>query len=159
MDHIDISNDQEQISMTEVKASISYQLGSYTFIKAGFLADEKIPIINGFHLNNDGLASFFQNNKYPIINKIFQSLQYRGRGFGLHEKGILEPIQFCVNLRHQGLGYSLSRKSNDVSDTSTILGVTLSNTNIKIGVMSSYYHKVVANTHSIHTINHHSQFI
>lgn len=103
--------------MKKDKDKISYQLGSSTFVKARFLADDKIMSIN-FHIDNDGLASCFQNNQYPIANRIFQSMRYQGKGLGIHEKGIQEPIQFHADPIHQGLGYSLVRKSNDVSDTS-----------------------------------------
>lgn len=43
----------------------SYQLGSSTFIKLGFVVDDEIPS-NSFHKHNDGLASCFQNEKYPL---------------------------------------------------------------------------------------------
>jgi hypothetical protein len=73
---IDIPRDGEDTSMKNDKSKISYQLGSSNFMKLGFLVDEKIPNRNGFHIDNDGLASWFQNNKYPMENKIFQIIYY-----------------------------------------------------------------------------------
>jgi hypothetical protein len=72
------------MNMKNDTTRISYQLGSSTFIKAGFLAEEKISSIN-FHIDNDGLASFFQHNQYRIANRICQNMQYQGKGLGIHE--------------------------------------------------------------------------
>lgn len=91
MEQIDIPNDQEETYMKNDTTKISYQLGSSTFIKACFLVEEKISNIN-LHIENDGLESFFQNNHCPITNRIFQSMSYQGKGLGIHEQGIREPI-------------------------------------------------------------------
>jgi hypothetical protein len=69
----DINIDQfkeEDTSIKNDKEKIACQLGSSTFIKLGFLADQKIPNNNSFHIDNDGLSSCFQNNKYTITNRI-----------------------------------------------------------------------------------------
>jgi hypothetical protein len=75
IEKIGIPNDQEETYMKNDTTKTSYQLGSSTFIKAGSLVEEKISSIN-FHIQNDGLASCFQNNQYPITNRICQSMQY-----------------------------------------------------------------------------------
>jgi hypothetical protein len=87
MEQIVIPNDQEETNMTNDTIRISYQLGSSTFIKVGFLAKEKISSIN-LYIYDDGLASFFQNNKYPIAIKNFQSMHYQNKGLGMYEQGI-----------------------------------------------------------------------
>jgi hypothetical protein len=155
IEKIGIPNDQEETYMKNDTTKIFYQLGSSTFIKAGFLAEEKVSSIN-FHIEDYGLASCFQNNQYPIANRICQRMQYQGKRLGIHEQGIREPIQFHDNPRHQGLGYSSIRKSNDVSDISMTLGDALFDTNIKMESMSSPCHNIAANTPSIPSINHHS---
>ena len=96
MSHDQTKDINQEYVQQDNEAKTLYQLGSSIFVKAGFLADENITS-DSIHIPNDGLASCFQNNKYPIANRIFQSMQYQGKGLGIHEQGILEPIQLQEN--------------------------------------------------------------
>jgi hypothetical protein len=60
-------------------------------------------------------------------------MHYQVRGLGLHEQGILELVHIFANPKHQGLGYS-TRESKHISNTSIILGATLSNGSINIEI-------------------------
>ena len=57
-------------SINNKTVSSSYQFGPTIFIQSGFLTDEKIESSNDSRLYDDGLASYFQSEEYPIANKI-----------------------------------------------------------------------------------------
>ena len=76
---------------------MSYQLGPTTFIQSGFLTDEKIESSNDSWLHRDDFASCFESGEYPIENRICQTMNYKGKGLGLHEQGVQEPVYICAN--------------------------------------------------------------
>lgn len=79
------------------KAQKSHQLVPTTFVWFGLLADEQIEISNNSQLFNDGFTSCFRSNTYPITNQMCRVMNYQGKGLGLHEQGILEPIHVYAN--------------------------------------------------------------
>lgn len=82
----------------------TYQMGFVTFIQGGLLQDLIIPSIS--HPPHGGLGSCFINNTYPIGKQMCQSMNYKSKGLGLHEKGILEPLYIQENPYYHGLGYT-----------------------------------------------------
>ena len=82
-------------------------------------------------------------------------MHYQGRGLGLHEQGILEPLCIISNPTHQGLGYSEIRESNPINDTSIILGENLSKANINIESTKNPYDEIYINTTTSNIMNHH----
>lgn len=77
--------------------SASYQVGSTIFIQSSFLENEKIESSNDSWFYDDGLASFFQSEEYPIANKMCQIMNYKGKGLALHEQGFCEPLDIHEN--------------------------------------------------------------
>lgn len=51
---------------------------------------------------------------------MLKTMNYQGKGLGLHEKGILDPIHVKENPRAQGLGY-ISQDSQPKNSFTTFL--------------------------------------
>ena len=84
MSHNQTKDISQEYVQHDNEAKTLYHLGLSIFVRAGFLAVENMTS-DSIQIHKDGLASCFQNNKYPITNRIYQSMQYQGKGLGLHE--------------------------------------------------------------------------
>ena len=100
----DQDEDINQEVIPHIEGPVTYKLGSLTFFRASYLINEEAITFEDPQQSREGLAPCFQGKSYPIANKIFQQMNYQGRGLGLHEQGILEPVQIIGNPKHQGLG-------------------------------------------------------
>jgi len=69
--------------------------------------------------SNKELMSSIQITPSPTVHHILQNMNYQGKGLGLHEQGILEPIYVNVPPHSYGLGYTPQGKQcNDVGTSS-----------------------------------------
>lgn len=88
------SHDPPLLPISPIPTLCLYPLNPLTFIHGGLLAEEKQRIYTNTPLPpNNGLALFFQNNKNPVLDRLLKRMNYQGKGLGLHEQGIIEPIQ------------------------------------------------------------------
>jgi len=113
-------HDHSPSSIDPIPNRSSYALGSNTFIHGGCLVGDKELLSTTLPSpSNNGIASCVLNNKYPVAHPMVQNMNYHGKGLGLHEQGILEPIHFNIPPRSYGLGYiPQGKQSQDVGTTS-----------------------------------------
>jgi len=70
--------------------------------------------------SNNELAASVPTIHNPTVHHILENMNYQGKGLGLHEQGILEPIHVNVPPPSYGLGYiPQGEKSQDVATFST----------------------------------------
>jgi len=69
--------------------------------------------------SNKDLMSSSQSTPSPIVHHMLQNMNYQGKGLGLHEQCILEPVHVRVPPYSYGFGYTpQGKQSKDVGNSS-----------------------------------------